>query len=402
MLHKTPWFFLLLIGCGVAGESTTEKKYPLAFEQQTFIPEGAVWWWARNHADVNGDGLTDLLFIQNNAQGGFLGWYETHPDLKGATLHTIAETGPNGGTFACGDLASADIDGDGDIDVLGPVSKGEWGGSSEPMTMYWYENPSWAPHPIGTFPTFVKDVDLVDLNGDGKVDLAGTCFDAHKMVVFRQDDVDNWTMVADVMVPTLHEGQHVGDLDGDGDVDVVSTGFWFENPGDDMTGEWVARNIDPYWNSDTGRTWQFNATKIVCMDIDGDNKDEVFISCSEMFRDLVAWYDNDDPHNETWTRHEIGRNEQSHTLQVGDIDLDGDLDVLSGNNGDQGDPENSPVLIFLNQGDNLTWEPMELTRTGAYNSYLADVEGDGDLDFFRYDGHECKFYELWVNGVVQP
>ena len=95
--------------------------------------------------------------------------------------------------------------------------------------------------------------------------------------------------------------------------------------------------------------------------------------------------------------HEIGKNTFSHTLQVGDVDGDGDYDVLSGNNGDQGDPENSPVILFINQGDNMNWEEQVLTKTGAYNSYLADIEGDGDLDFFRYDGHESTFYELWLN-----
>jgi hypothetical protein len=148
-----------------------------------------------------------------------------------------------------------------------------------------------------------------------------------------------------VYVENLHEGQHVGDLDGDGDIDVVSTAFWFENPGADMTGVWKVRNIDPCWNSDEGSSWKYNATKIVCTDIGKDGRDEVFISCSEAFRDLVARYDSPDPRNGKWTMHPIGNNKFSHTLQVGDVDAD----------------------------------------------------GDKDLDFFRYSGHEGKTYELWLN-----
>ena len=367
------------------------------FTRHTIVADEAVRWWARSHDDVNGDGLTDFFVIHDNAYGGWLGWYETTPGFGSSVRHIIAEGGPDGNTFACGDLASGDIDNDGDVDVLGPVSPGEWGGSAEPTTMYWYENPTWEAHLIGEFPSFIKDIDLVDLNNDGKLDLAGTCFDAHRMVVYRQDDPGSWHLAASVFVETLHEGQHVGDLDGDGYTDVVSTAFWFRNPGGDLTGEWMVGNIDPRWNSDEGGTWEYNATKIYCRDIDLDGKDEVFISCSEKFRDLVAWYDSPDPLSGDWTMHEVGRNTFAHTLQVGDVDGDGDYDVLSGNNGGQEDPANSPVILFLNGGDNRSWTRQLLTKNGAYNSILSDVDGDGDLDFFRYDGHEGTSYELWFN-----
>ncbi|MCF8225962.1 MAG: FG-GAP-like repeat-containing protein [Bacteroidales bacterium] len=358
-------------------------------------------WWARSHADVNGDGLTDFFVVTENAYGGSLCWYETTEGPGNSVKHLIAETDPEGNVFGCGDLASGDIDNDGDIDVLGPANPGEWGGSSKPTYLYWYEAPDWKPHYIGKFPNFIKDIDLVDLNADGKLDVAGTCFDAHRMIVYRQDFPTIWNKAADVFVPALHEGQHVGDVDGDGDIDVISTAFWVHNPGGDMSGEWKVTNIDPYWNSDDGSSWEYNATKIICIDIDDDDKDEVFISCSEKFRDRVAWYDLVDENANTWIMHVVGKNTFAHTLQVGDVDLDGDYDVLSGNNGDQGDPENSPVKLFLNQGDNLTWKEQLLTKTGAYNSYLADLEPDGDLDFFRYDGHEGSDYEVWVNLTVK-
>jgi hypothetical protein len=383
-------FVLLAVACA-----------EIPFEKHILVPNGADKWWARSHADVNRDGLLDFFVINNNAKGGWLGWYETVAGYGPSKKHLIAETGPDGGAFACGDLASGDIDNDGDIDVLGPVSPGEWGGGGKPTAMYWYENPSWKSHRIGTFPNFLKDVDLVDLNKDGKLDIAATCFGVHKMIVFRQDSPDSWTQAAAVFVKTLHEGQHVGDLDGDGDVDVVSTAFWFENPGGDMTGEWIVRNIDPYWNTMNGSTWEFNATKIFCVDIDKDKMDEVFISCSEKFNDRVAWYDSPNPRKDGWTMHLVGINPFSHTLQVGDVDADGDYDVLSGNNRDQGDPNNSPVILFLNNGDNLNWTKQILTTTGAYNSCLGDVEGDGDLDFFRYDGHMGSFYELWLNNKIK-
>lgn len=371
----------------------------IAFRKYLLVDGEADTWWARSHADVNGDGLLDFFVVHNNAKGGWLGWYETQPDYSLSKRHVIAERAPDGGMFAAGDLASGDIDNDGDIDVLGPASPGEWGGSKKPTTLYWYENPGWQPHLIGQFPCFVKDFDLVDLNGDGKLDVAATTHVARKMYVFRQDNPDSWTKAAEVYVNNLHEGQHVGDVDGDGDIDVISTGFCFFNPGGDMTGVWTVQSIDPYWNSDDAHSWEYNSTKIFCADIDGDGRDEVFISCSEKFRTRVAWYDFD-PENGTWKRNEIGTNAFAHTLQVGDLDGDGDLDVLSGSNGDQGWKDFSPVIIFFRGEGNRgrqQWQEQLLTMEGAYNSCLGDVDGDGDLDFFRYAGHQGTDYELWLN-----
>jgi hypothetical protein len=383
----------------------------IEFTKHTIVPEGeADTWWARSHADINNDGLLDFFVIDNNAKGGVLLWYETIAGFGESKKHIIANSSPEGKTFAAGDIASGDIDNDGYIDVLGPASPGEWGGSNEPTILYWYKNPgreahkSWEAHKIGEFPCFVKDFDLVDLNADGKLDVVATTHVARKMFVYRQDDPQNWTKAAEVYVEHLHEGQHVGDVDGDGDIDVISTGFCFFNPGGDMTGPWSVRNIDPYWNNENDYTWAHNATKIFCADIDNDGRDEVFISCSEKFRTRIAWYDLDPDYTDKWIRHEIGENAYSHTLQVGDMDNDGKLDVISGNNGDQADPDYSPVIIFFQRSDErgINWRKQQiLTLKGAYNSYIGDVDGDGDLDFFRYDGHVGTSYELWLNNTIK-
>jgi hypothetical protein len=230
---------------------------------------------------------------------------------------------------------------------------------------------------------------LVDLNEGGKLHIAATVvYSARKMFVYRRM-IQNWTKSAEVHVEHLYDGQHIGDADGDGDIDGVSTGFCFFNPGIDMTSIWSVRNIDPYWNIDDAYSWVYNATKIFYADIDSNNCDEVFISCSEIFRTRVTWYDLDTIYTDKWIHHEIGQNAYAHKVQVGDMYNDGDLDVISGNNGDQGDPKYSPVILFV-AGTGKWWEIWQKqqirTLEGVYNFIIGDIEGDSDLDFFRCDG----------------
>ena len=83
-------FGLLLIT--LLGSAALKYK-SITFELRKLDSEGAEWWWARSHADVNQDGLVDFFVINNNARGGWLGWYETQPDLNSSKLHIIAEEG---------------------------------------------------------------------------------------------------------------------------------------------------------------------------------------------------------------------------------------------------------------------------------------------------------------------
>lgn len=366
------------------------------FKQQT-ISTKANLWWARAVVDINGDGLKDVVLQDNNGHGGWLGWLEAQKEDGEWKQHSITETAPNGEPFACGDIDAGDIDNDGDMDVLGFAHPGEWDEGGAPTTIYWYENPSWKAHKIGEAPAFIKDVNLADLNGDGKLDLVTATYVENNLKVFRQEEPEKWVEAQTITVPNLHEGLDVGDADGDGDLDVLANGYWIVNPGEDMKSEWSIREIISKWHNQDG-DWSKNATKAFCRDINTDGNAEVFITHSERKEYPLAWYEL--IKNE-WKEHIIKEHfTAAHTIQVFDADNDDDFDVLSGMNRSRAKglgETDTPVILFLNEGDNVTWKEQLLTNDGIYNGQAADYDGDGDMDIFRLPTHDATEFEVWIN-----
>jgi hypothetical protein len=130
--------------------------------------------------DVNGDGLNDIITSSAHKYGIF--WYEQVRDGDKVSWkqHTIDDTWTQAHS-----LTLADIDGDGVLElVTGKRFQAHNGGDPEessPLGVYYYHltrgpNPKWTKH-IVSYSAGIgsgMNVPVVDLNGDGKLDIVVT------------------------------------------------------------------------------------------------------------------------------------------------------------------------------------------------------------------------------------
>lgn len=379
-------------------ELEDEVKKELAFEQQKIV-DSANYWWAHTPADITGDGIADLVFINRNSAGGYLGYYKGQTKDGLWELNKIAEAPTTGGLFASGDLETYDIDNDGDLDVFAVRHPGEWTDAGATAEIFWFENDGdiWKSHTVGKVPDAVKDVSFADFDKDGKTDMSILTFDEHTLSIFKQNDADTWERVQFIKDDRLHEGMGVGDLDGDTYPDIVATGLIHYNPGGDLKKSWKEENLGEEWNNQEG-DWSRNGTKTAMVDVDNDGVSEIFMAHSERAGyPLVLYKKSGDSWESTVIKDSIPAN---HTLQVHDFDLDGDLDVLAGINKGRAvnlDKTNFDVSIFLNEGDYKNYREMVIETNGIYNGQAIDYDGDGDIDIFRYPDHEATDFFLMEN-----
>ena len=93
----------------------------------------------------------------------------------------------------------------------------------------------------------------------------------------------------------------------------------------------------------------------------------------------VTWYEQPDDPTTLWPEHVIGNVIGPQSLDVGDLDGDGDVDVVVGEH-NLSDPTTGRVLVFENSAG--SWQ-QHLVATGHEHhdgTQLFDSDGDGDLD----------------------
>jgi hypothetical protein len=260
-------------------------------------------------------------------------------------------------------VKTADFDRDGDVDIASLSLY--YSEAQKGSITFQFNNGAGIYNATRTIPLAgAKYMCVADLNGDGYVDVGATS--SAGVHVFLNDGLGTFTgglkiPVEFTMYPDCIES---GDFNGDGAVDLVfatqgnnATTIAFN----DGTGNFPAQRssaLPPYPLDD------------LCVgDFDNDGDADLAVSISNQIHIKL----NDGTGNFPVTKNTPA---SPITLAAGDLDRDGDLDVVthSGVNGEA-------VSFYSNNGDgSLIRQTGVLVGPRPRSVQLADMDGDGDLD----------------------
>lgn len=320
--------------------------------------------------DLDRDGRQDLLVAD-------LGTLQPADHDKGA-VHWLR--GEGGGKFTpvvladklprVADARAADFDGDGDLDVIAAAFGWRRTGS-----VLLFENQT----PKGGAPRFVSrtvdarsgsiHVPVADLNKDGRPDVVSLLAQEHETVVAYLNTTGNKGKEVTFKTETIYAAPH------------------------------------PNWGS--------SGIELVDLDADGDL--DVLMTHGDTFDDFILkpyhgllWLENRGTF--PFTPHPLATLPGAQRAQTTDLDGDGDLDIVAtAMVAGSGDVQPTlPSIVWLEQVRAGVFERRTLEVGMPYHATLdiADVDGDGDMDlavgWFALVKPVEGFIDLWENLAKSP
>jgi hypothetical protein len=305
-------------------------------------------------ADIDGDGYLDI--VTDKA----LYWFR-NPNKQRTQWERIDI--PDSGENDARGTWTGDFDGDGDQDVVSAHNK----------QVFWYENiqgngRSWKRYPLPVSgDNWYDHIRTHDFNGDGRDDMVIQKY--HGDGVYYLESPKNprgeWPVWK---IGEGRAGMCIYDIDQDGDIDVVIENTWFENSGNPRQDNWTKHII----------TDSIPGVKVAAGDINGDGYTDLFHS-SEEEKGILYFIGPKDPKTQPWKKYELdAEREKCHTCWLADFDQDGNLDFLTAQ---MHQSKEDRVSIFLNNGGNgNNWVEHVIAKTGSHNALTGDMNNDGMPD----------------------
>lgn len=372
------------------------------------IPGAQPWWnyFGLDMYDVNKDGYTDIIageWFYRNPGGDMTAKWEriTFPVEVDAVL-------------------ALDVDGDELADVIG----------LRLPQIYWLEandkeGSSWSYVEIGTMRRTghanAQEYSLAQIIPGGKPEIV--LGDEVNQYYFSIPDNPENTPWPQVVISAEGGGYAAGDIDQDGFIDLVgsirlagvgdvlegtsdvkkdnSMMSWWKNPGNGK-GNWARFEIG------TGTSPE----RCVVVDLNGDGKLDIATSDERYPGNArnanLTWYEHKgDPAKKGWMKHIIVTSKSMNSMDVADIDRDGDVDLVVGEHEMMGRgmttlPKDEKVIVFENHGKGIfTPHTVDQGKESHLGTQLTDLDGDSDLDIISIAWREPKFLHVWRNDAIK-
>jgi hypothetical protein len=341
----------------VANPTQADSEAPIQFGVPRTIRESSQRFKAIHAADINGDGNVDALSATSGTSGGQISWNENRGLTELGPIRFVANT-----SVYIRSLFAADVDGDGDMDVLSAAFDD---------SVEWYRNldgvgQSWDTIVITTTADQAHTVFATDLDGDQDVDVLSAGWGSFPEIRWYENVQGDGTVWSSALVAAGSTSDVIAvDIDGDSDADVVAEGpdgmVWYENYG--------AGHFGPPLPFGAGSTFRVRAA-----DMDGDDDLDVVTD-----PDAAVWYENLDSSGTFGPAQVIhappGPESVLRPLPA-DLDDDGDFDVVAHLQFD------SEIFWVKNLGEGAFGPARSLDRsyTTVDDLAVADFDNDGDAD----------------------
>lgn len=314
-----------------------------------------------DEADLDGDGDIDIV-VAANFDCNTIAWFENDGN-QNFTDHILTDQ-----FYTACDVQIVDIDSDDDLDILG--ASGEY---SNRIT--WWENrgaEGFTEHDVVVNYLGATSAYAVDFDGDDDMDILASSWDYNRISLFENDGSQSYTEY--IICDTLDGASHVrsADLDDDGDMDIMASGnedgrfVWWENLGPNTFASHILTSL-------SGMNYP-----VIIFPVDLDEDDDL---------DLLGSYTTfSTPGGVLWWEQVGERQFEPHPipttirfpygLDTADLDLDGDLDILvtDGWDGDIYWLENNGITLF-----SQNWIPDDACL--PHDIDAVDLDFDGDMDF---------------------